>query len=122
MEENGDYKEAEWCALLRNLYRAIDEAGMQLDKRIGHMFNIRSYLLKYLKGGHFPPPGSYVAGMPIAQYEVILTNIDRRLQLYAMVKSGMYNQRSVSSLDSETFFSGFQVHVIVSSELFEILM
>ena len=51
------------------------------------------------------------AGIPMAQFEGILCIVDRRLQLYAMVKESSYNQRSVKSLDYETFFSGFQVHL-----------
>ena len=47
----------------------------------------------------------------MAQFEGMLCNVDRRLQLYAMVKESVYNQRSVTSLDYETFFSGFQVHL-----------
>jgi hypothetical protein len=34
-----------------------------------------SYLLGFFKTGHFPPVGSYVAGMPMAQFEGILCNI-----------------------------------------------
>ena len=37
-----------------------------------------------------------------------MCNIDRRLQLYAIVPGGAYNQRSVNSQDSETFFSSLQ--------------
>ena len=65
----------------------------------------------FFKTGHFPPVGSYVAWMPMAQFEGILCNVDRRLHLYAIVKESSYNQRSVTNLDSETFFSDFQVHL-----------
>ena len=51
----------------------------------------------FFKTGHFPPVGSYVAGMPMAQFEWILCNVDRRLHLYAMVKESSYNQRSVTN-------------------------
>jgi hypothetical protein len=47
----------------------------------------------------------------MAQFEGILCNVDSRLQLYAMVKESSYDQRSVTSLDSETFLSGFQVNL-----------
>jgi hypothetical protein len=40
----------------------------------------------------------------LAQFEGILCNVDRLLQLYAMVKESSYSQRSVTSLDYETFF------------------
>jgi hypothetical protein len=49
--------------------------------------------------------------MPMAQFEGILCNVDRRLELYTMVKESSYDQRSVTSLDSETFLSGFQVNL-----------
>lgn len=66
---------------------------------------------------HFPPPGAFVCDMPIAQFEGFLTNIDRRLQLYCMVRNETYNQRAISSLDSETFFSGFQVFTVFETSL-----
>jgi hypothetical protein len=47
----------------------------------------------------------------MAQFEGILCNVDRRLELYTMVKESSYDQRSVTSLDSETFLSGFQVNL-----------
>ena len=108
MQINGDLTEANWCRLIRNWYRAIDEASVNIDQRIEWLLEIRNYLLQYIKIGHFPPPGAYVAGMPIAQFEGILLNVDRRLQLYSMT-CGPYNQRAVTSLDSETLFSAFQV-------------
>lgn len=111
MIKNGDYTEAEWCRLIRNWYAAIDEGGMCIEKRIECLLAMRDKLLPYLHVGHFPPPGAYVASLPMAQFEGILSNIDRRLQLYGMVQGGSYNQRSVTSLDSETFFSGFQVNM-----------
>ncbi|CAC5369864.1 unnamed protein product [Mytilus coruscus] len=103
MKANGDTNEAEWCSLIQNWYKAIDFYGFSLDERLFYMMNIRSFLLRFLKAGHFPPHGA-----SIAQFEGILTNVDRRLQLYTMTKRKTYNQRAISSLDSETFFSGFQ--------------
>lgn len=109
MESNGDVREANWCSLIRNWYSAIDDAGIPLDTRLRKMLDIRSYLLPFLRTGHFPPQGAYIAGLPIAQFEGILSNVDRRIQLYSMTTLQTYNQRAVTSLDSETFFSGFQV-------------
>ena len=109
MTENGDSKEARWCDLMRNWYMAIDTASVPLKSRIDSFLAMRSHLLDLLQVGNFPPPGSFVKGMSWVQFEGILTNIDRRLQLYAIAKDGTYNQRAITSLDSETFFSGFQV-------------
>ena len=99
MTKNGDLSEAEWCNLILDWYEAVDGAAMSPDKRLEAMLNMRNKLLQYLRVGQFPPPGFHVAGMPMAQYEGLLTNIDRRLQLYHLVQQGTYNQRAISSLD-----------------------
>ena len=104
-------KEAEWSALIRHWYQACDEAGVSVDQRLDWFLSTGDHLMAFLRLGQFPPPGKYVAGLPIAQHEGILTNVDRRLQLYDMVQQGTYNNRSISSLDSENFFGAFQVCV-----------
>ena len=73
------------------------------------MSAIRHKLLSELHVGHFPPHTSFIADLPVAQFEGILTNVDRRLQMYALVQHGTYNNRAVTSLDSENFFGAFQV-------------
>ena len=109
MKENGDDKTAEWCRLIRSWYAAVDAAGMDITDRIEYLLNMRSFLLQFYKPGTFPPPGAYIAGLPITQFEGFMTNVDRRLQLYAFTRAGSFNQRSVTSLDSETMFGSFQV-------------
>jgi hypothetical protein len=109
MEKYGFKYEAEWCELIRNWYRVIDEAGISSDQRIDLLLAMRNKLLPFTKVGHFPPPGAYVAGLPMVQYEGLLSNVDRRLQLHDMVQNGAYNQTEITSLVSDTFFSGFQV-------------
>ena len=108
MIEYGNTTEAEWCRLIRNWYKAVDEAGVPVHQRITWLLDMRHKLLSQFKFGEFPPPGAHVNGLPIVQFEGLMCNIDRRLQLYAIVSGGAYNQRSVSSLDSETFFSSLQ--------------
>jgi len=109
MRKNGDENEADWCKLLRGWYAAIDEAGMPASERISKLLDMRIFLLSHYNPLQFPPPGAYVKSLPIAQFEGLLMNIDRRIQLYAITQNKTYNHRSVSSLDSETFFSSFQV-------------
>lgn len=94
--------------MIRYWYAAVDSAGIDIDERITFLMDKREFLLKQYNPMIFPPPGSYVNSLPIAQFEGISTNVDRRLQLYSMVQTGAYNHRSLSSLDSETFFSSFQ--------------
>ena len=108
MLRNGHQSEARWCSLIRNWYRAVDEAGVALHQRITWMLEMRNFLLEHFTFSQFPPPGLDMKSMPIVQFEGILCNIDRRLQLYAMVSNSTYNHRAISSLDSETMFSSFQ--------------
>lgn len=107
MKANGDSNEAELCSLIRNWYKAIDCFGISLDERLLHMMNIRSFLLGFQNVGHFTPHGTYVYGLPLAQFEGILTNVGLRLYIYTMTKRKTYNQKDISSLDSETFFSSY---------------
>jgi hypothetical protein len=64
---------------------------------------MRSWLLEKYNPTHFPPPTGYVFDIPIVTYEALLTNLERKMQLYAFVKS--YNPRAISTLDSENFLS-----------------
>ena len=41
-------------------------------------------------------------------YEGLLTNIERKIQLFQFVKRGCYNVRAVGSLNIENFFGTFQ--------------
>ena len=117
MIQNGDTREAQWCRLIRNWYSANDDSGISVSKRIEWMIDMRLFLLTFYKPGTFPPPGAYVAGLPIVQFEGILSNIDRRLQLFFLSSKGCYNQRAVSSLDSEIMFGTFQVRTICSQAI-----
>ena len=57
--------------------------------------------------GELLPPGSYVNGLPITQFEGLMRN---RLStaIYSITTSDIYNHRAVSNLDSETMVSMFQ--------------
>ena len=100
--------ESELCRVLREWYEAEDGAGLEAQDRVMRRMRMREWLLRKVNLGTFPPPGSHVNTIPIVMFEGILTNIDRKIQLHSAVKSEGYNVRSVSSLDSETFFGSFQ--------------
>ena len=118
MKRDGHDAEAEWCALIRNWYRAVDEGGLSINQRVLYMMKMRQKLLSYFRFGQFPPHSSSVADLPITQFEGILGNIDRRLQLYAITSKCAYNQRAVSTLDSENIFGAFQVNISQYNFLF----
>ena len=86
----------------------MDEASLSVSQRVEYMMEILNHLLHSYRPGYFPPPGGDVAGLPIAQLEGIMNNVDHRLQLYALAEKSTYNQRSTSSLDLETMFGTFQ--------------
>jgi hypothetical protein len=56
----------------------------------------------------FPPYGAYIKDIPIVLYEGLLTNIERKIQLFPFTKQGSYNVRAIGSLDIENFFGTFQ--------------
>ena len=66
---------------------------------------MRQYLLNKENFETFPPPGQCVIGLL-----GLLTDIDRRLQLYKLTSKHTFNSRSISSLDSERFWSSLQVN------------
>ena len=56
----------------------------------------------------FPPYGQHVKGLSVGTYQSLLTSIERRTQLYAIVPGAKYNARYVTTLDVENFFGSFQ--------------
>ena len=108
LQELGLIQEAIFCSVFRNWYKAEDEPGLSAVERHKARMDLRHLLLDSVKLAQFPPPGSYVAGMPIIMFEGLLTNIDRRIQLHTLVPGRSYNVRAPNSLDAENFFSEFQ--------------
>lgn len=50
---------------------------------------------------------SHISGIPYVMFEGILTNIDRRYQLHALVPANAYNVRAPNILAVENLFRGF---------------
>lgn len=103
MKKNNDTNEANFCRLVRNWYDAEDTHGIDCSRRTQLRLEMWTWLLGRYHPSHFPPPSSYVGGIPIVTFEALLTNVERKLQLYNFVNC--YNPRSVSTLDVENFFS-----------------
>ncbi|XP_062568363.1 uncharacterized protein LOC134230546, partial [Saccostrea cucullata] len=96
--------EADFCSLIRRWYESEDSGGISAVERIQRKLDLKSFLLRDVDFGVFPPPGMYVKGFPKVMYEGFLQRIDTSIQLYSIVKGQSYNQRSLSSLVNETFF------------------
>ena len=108
MKRKGWFREAEFCQRIREWYKAEDEAEISAIDRHTARMEMRKLLLSPANLAKFPPPGSSVGRMTIVMFEGILTNIDRRTQLYALVPGETYNVRAPTSLDAENLFSEFQ--------------
>ena len=108
LKKRGWLAEAEFTCAFRNWYCAEDDPNISVIDRHRARMELRSLLLRMGNVVQFPPHGRHIMGMPIVMFDGILTNIDRRIQLYAHVKKGSYNVRSLGTLDSENFFGEFQ--------------
>lgn len=108
MANLGWTSEAMFCRTIREWYKAEDEAGLSIQTRHKYRMNMRKLLLDCVNVADFPPPGSHVAGMPIVMFEGILTNIDRRYQLHALIPGHRYNVRAPNTLAVENLFGSFQ--------------
>ena len=108
MRRRGYNNEAQFCATIRQWYNAEDTPGLPATGRHRARMDMRNMLLDSVNLATFPPPGSHIGGMPIIMFEGILTNIDRRIQLHALVPNHAYNVRAPNTLDAENLFSEFQ--------------
>jgi hypothetical protein len=108
MRQNGDIKEANFCRLIRQWNEAEDQPGLSSHERITRRLQFRDWLLEGVNFSAFPPPGSDVRGVPQVMFEGLLTNIERRIQLYPYTKSGSFNPRALGSLEAENLFGDFQ--------------
>ena len=108
MRSKGWMKEAEFCRRIRRWYAAEDEPGISARDRHKARMEMREMVLSAINLAKFPPPGLTIGGMTTVMFEGILTNIDRRTQLYALVPDNAYNVRAPTSLDAENLFSEFQ--------------
>ena len=108
MIKNNFQEEAKLCRLIREWYSADDSPGISSIQRCLYRLNMRDWLLDGVQFNRFPPPGSHIRGVPMVMFEGLMTNIDRRLQLFSYVKKGSYNVRSLGSLEAENLFGQFQ--------------
>lgn len=103
--ENGDVSESEFCELVRNWYRAVDERGLHVKLRLEYMESMANYLRNLVNFNVYPPKKQYIAGIPVVTFESLLHNITSRIQLYHILDGRSFNHRSISTLSVESFFS-----------------
>lgn len=110
MRENGDEKSADFVRTVRSWYMACDMRGMSAKARITPLLNMYITLVGDHNFDIFPAPqGMHMFGIPVITYEAILQNISHRIMMYSLSKHRTYNQRCVSTLSNESFFSDLTV-------------
>lgn len=68
---------------------------------------LRNWLLEGVSFTNFPSYGSHIRGVANIMFQGCLANIDRRIQLFPLVKSGKFNVRSLGRLEAENLFGEF---------------
>ena len=104
----GAVVEARFCTLVNDWYKAEDDPGISALDRCRYRLAFRDWLLQVVRFHTFAPHGSYIRGTPIVLFEGLLTNIERKIQLFTFTKTGSYNFRADGSLDIENFFGTSQ--------------
>lgn len=112
LEANVASKEAEFCMLMNDWYKAEDEHGISALERCKMRLSLKEWLLKDVTFSQFPPYGAYVKDIPVVLFEGLLTTIERKIQLVTFTKRGCYNVRSVGSFDTENFFGTFKAPLL----------
>ena len=97
--------EADFVHVTRNWYNACDKRGIGVIERLKYLRDMYHYLLNWYKLSDYPPQTTHVRGMPIRTFEALLHTISSRFILYGLSKSKSYNNRAISTLAVESFFS-----------------
>ena len=105
LELNGDLKEAEFVQITHQWYKACDERGIHPEERIDRWINMSNFLVKDVNFSDYPCLTTNIKGIPIITYEGILQGISTRILLFSLSTSGTYNNRAISTLGIENFFS-----------------
>ena len=108
LDSLGEHTTADFCRMIDSWYKADDEPGISAVDRCKYRLKLKEWLLDGISFSEFPPPRAFIKGIPVVLFEGLLTNVERKIQLYTFSKSGTYNVRSVGSLDIENFFGTFQ--------------
>ena len=105
LSQQGYEAEAEFTGLIRNWFRACDERGLDVQRRLTYLQSMYDYLLDKVSLSDYPPPSTHVCGLPIKTFEALLHCISTRFILFVLSSKKSYNTRAVSTLAIESFFS-----------------
>ena len=105
LSQQGYEAEAEFTGLIRNWFRACDERGLDVQRRLTYLQSMYDYLLDKVSLSDYPPPSTHVCGLPIKTFKALLHCINTRFILFVLSSKKSYNTRAVSTLAIELFFS-----------------
>ena len=101
----GYLNEAFLVRTVRNWYNACNERGLTVETRLEYMLDMDTYLSEHYACKNYPMNLTHVDGLPSTTYQALRHNICTRIQLYSLSNTRTYNQRAVSTLAVESFFS-----------------
>ena len=102
--KNQDDKEAKFVKLVREWYEACDKRGIDVYTRMQNLQNMYQFLTDIVEWEELQPPSTHIQGMPVQTYESLMQGISTRMLIFSMSTMPL-NQRSVSTLAVESFFS-----------------
>ena len=99
------HSEAQFVRVTRNWFNACDERGIPAYERLSKLSAMYHYLLNLYTFSEYPPETTHIQGIPIKTFEALLHTISTRYILYGLSSSKTYNNRAISTLAVESFFS-----------------
>ena len=107
LEEKGHSESAKFVQLVHEWHSTCDTRGLRADVRVTLLYNMYCFLTQDIDFNRFPFPltGGYWWGMPVQTYKALLQNICTCIQLYNIAHNDTYNNRAISTLANESFFS-----------------
>ena len=105
MSTLGYHNEAKLVTYVCNWFHACNKRGLTVEKRIEYLIDIHNYFMEFYEPKTYPMSCTHVRGLPSTMFQSILQNVSLRIILYHLSSSHTYNQRAVSTLSVESFFS-----------------
>ena len=107
LRKNNFIDSADFVHVVRDWHNACNMRGIPADTRVMHLYKMHKFLTQGIDFDTYPFEhiGKYIRGMPTTTWEALLQNISTRIALFEEAAQQCYNQRAVSTLANESFFS-----------------
>ena len=105
LTKNNNNSEAFFVRMTRKWFEACDKRGVPAEQRLRDLNMMYRYMLTWYRLSDYPPETTHIRGMPIKTFEAILHTISTRFILYGLCDDKSFNNRAISTLAVESFFS-----------------